>query len=60
MRPEAAEDEFDPSTQTALAEAYLQKAADQERETEAEEWAESLVGDILERDPTAVQGSGLK
>lgn len=33
-------------TQTALAEGYRRMAADRARETEAEEWAEALIGDI--------------
>jgi hypothetical protein len=38
--------EASQSRQTALAEGYRMMAADREREAEADEWTEALVGDI--------------
>jgi hypothetical protein len=42
----AAARETSRTKQNALAEGYQRMAADRERETEAEEWTEALVGDI--------------
>jgi hypothetical protein len=36
---------LDPSEQEALLDGYRQMAADEEREAEAEEWCEALIGD---------------
>jgi hypothetical protein len=44
-------------SQADLAEGYRQMAADIEREVEAEEWAEALIGDILEIDPAIASDS---
>ncbi len=38
--------EWSQKKQKDLAEGYRQMAADRERETEAEEWTEALIGDI--------------
>jgi len=42
-------------SQAALIEGYRQMAADGEQEAEAEEWAEALIGDILETTEESVQ-----
>jgi hypothetical protein len=48
MDRDAATDEASVQIQLDLAEDYRRMAADREREMEAEEWVEALVGDILE------------
>jgi hypothetical protein len=48
MNPKNAAHETSPARQDVLAEGYRQMAADIEREMEADEWAEALVGDVLE------------
>jgi hypothetical protein len=50
-------DETGKSSQADLAEGYRQMAADMEREAEAEEWAEALIGDVLEIDPAIASDS---
>ena len=44
------------TNQAELAEGYRQMAADVEHETEAEEWAEALVGDVWDVDEETVNG----
>ncbi len=46
MERNAAAHETSQTNQADLAEGYRQMAADQEREAEAEEWAEALIGDV--------------
>jgi hypothetical protein len=48
MDCDGAAHETGEQAQVDLAESYRQMAADREHETEAEEWTEALVGDILE------------
>jgi hypothetical protein len=59
MNPKNAANETSPISQGALAEGYRQMAADIEHEVEADEWAEALVGDILEADRGSVRGSAV-
>jgi hypothetical protein len=40
--------------QTALANGYLELAADRDHEVEAEEWTEGLIGDALDVDEETV------
>ena len=48
MDRDAATHEASVQIQLDMAEGYRRMAADREREMEAEEWTEALVGDILE------------
>lgn len=38
------------TSQAELADGYRQMASDREQEMEAEEWAEALIGDALDKD----------
>jgi hypothetical protein len=57
MDCESATREASQPKQAALLEGYRQMAADRERELEAEEWTEALIGDILGIDPAIASDS---
>ncbi len=46
MDSDTAAQETRQTSHAALAKGYRQMARDRERETEAEEWAEALIGDV--------------
>jgi hypothetical protein len=46
MEHDSAAHDNSPTSQSDLAEGYRQMAADREREAEAEEWVEALIGDV--------------
>jgi hypothetical protein len=56
MDRDSAVPETEQTRPADLAEGYRQMAADVEHEMEAEEWAEALIGDVLDIDEEAVRG----
>jgi hypothetical protein len=55
MDHDTAGHEISHTSKVALVEGYRQMAADREQEMEAEEWAEALIGDILDDEDETVQ-----